>query len=167
MDNRNSYSKEAFLKELAHARRIELATMLMDGASIAELTAAGFSRNIVIAMSSQIKNNVAGMEDFSFEYPRKEETSAVRKERIAAANAANEKKNTDPQASAPDQTAGNESTEVETPGSDVPEQPETDVVENTTDQVEINSEAENTTPENVAPEVTAPETVESDNRPQA
>lgn len=124
MENRNSYTREAFIKELGHARKIELANMVMDGASIEDMNAAGFSRINIQEMYMQVKNNVTGFEDIQFNVPRTPEEEAARDEQVetANANAAAEKKSED-QASVPGQIAG-EATVPEPAAPEVPANPD-------------------------------------------
>jgi hypothetical protein len=123
MENRNSYSREGFIKELGHVRKIELANLIMDNASVDEMNEAGFSKISIQEMATQIKKNVVGYGDLKIEFSMTEEEKEERAAKIAAANTEAEKKSEDDnQVFVPDQTAGNEETipEVDSnaPGTD-------------------------------------------------
>lgn len=69
-NNSNTLSREGYLKTFGHPRKAELATMLLDGASVEELNAAGFGRINILEMASDIRLKVEGQKDFSIDIPR-------------------------------------------------------------------------------------------------
>lgn len=77
MENRNTQSKEGFLKTVTHPRKNELARMIFDGKTPDEMLAAGFGRLNVLEMARQIRHNVEGMEGLDVDIPRGEEVAAT------------------------------------------------------------------------------------------
>lgn len=112
MANRNALSREAYLKTIAHPRKNELATMILDGASVEELNAAGFGRINILEAARDIRLKVEGKEDLSYDIPRGtggDSTSAEDIARTADADA-EQKKSSSPQAS------DSESSQASVPG---------------------------------------------------
>jgi len=60
----NKLSREEFVNQIGHPRKIEMANMIFDGASFEVLQEAGFARVNVLEMTSKIKVYVEGMGDF-------------------------------------------------------------------------------------------------------
>ncbi len=70
MNGNNTQTKEGFIGALGHPRKKELAAILLGENPTVEATAAaGFDRVTTLEMAREIKRNVQGMEDFSFEWP--------------------------------------------------------------------------------------------------
>ena len=79
MNGNNTQSKEGFIGTLGHPRKVELAEMLLaeEVASQQAFVDAGFNRITVLEMARDIRTNVEGMEDMSFDWPRDEEIVAT------------------------------------------------------------------------------------------
>lgn len=69
MNGSNNKTREAFLAEFTHPRKLELATMILDGKNFDELKEAGYGRINVLEMVREINRNVEGQEDFELEVP--------------------------------------------------------------------------------------------------
>lgn len=69
-NNSNTLSREAYLKTFGHPRKKELAIMLLDGASVEDLNAAGFGRINILEAARDIRLKVEGQEGFSIDIPR-------------------------------------------------------------------------------------------------
>lgn len=92
--NNNSESRESYLAKITHPRKKELATMILDGASLEDMNAAGFGRLNILEAARVIRRNVQGQENLQIDIPRGEgmdSTSAADIERTAAADAAEKK----------------------------------------------------------------------------
>lgn len=70
MANRNTLSREAYLKTISHPRKLELATMILDGATVEELNAKDFGRVNILEAARAIRLQVEGQEELSFDIPR-------------------------------------------------------------------------------------------------
>lgn len=92
--NNNSESRESYLAKITHPRKKELATMILDGASLEDMNAAGFGRLNILEAARVIRRNVQGQENLQIDIPRGEgmdSTSAADIERTAAADEAEKK----------------------------------------------------------------------------
>lgn len=69
-NNSNNLSREGYLKTFGHPRKKELAIMLLDGASVEELNAAGFGRINILEAARDIRLKVEGYADFKLDIPR-------------------------------------------------------------------------------------------------
>lgn len=120
--NRNNVSREDYIARITHPRKRQLATMILDGASVAELNDAGFGRLNIMEAARDIKRNVEGQENLSYDIPRGEGMDSTAKsdiERTASADDAEKKASPaatqgeqNSPASAPAQPAGDNGSEV-------------------------------------------------------
>ncbi len=147
MNGQNKETKEGFIKGFRHPRKAELATALLSGeATVESLAAAGFGRVNVLEMARTIRHNVAGMEEFNFEWPRDIEVTVAKVAPVAETVA--------PEAEVPTATpeATPEVVPETTPEAEVPVAPVAEVTPETV-KPEATPEAEVPTAE-ITPEAT-------------
>lgn len=92
--NNNTESRESYLAKISHPRKKQLATMILDGATLAEMNDAGFGRLNILEAANVIRRNVQGQENLQIDIPRGEgmdSTSTADIERTAAADTAEKK----------------------------------------------------------------------------
>lgn len=90
MKGNNSSTREAFIKELGHPRKIELANMIFDGASVEEMKNAGYGRINILEMAREISRDVEGQENLSIDIPRDDaEPESEKKESASDATSDN------------------------------------------------------------------------------
>lgn len=86
-------SREAFIKSLSHSRKIELANMILDDASVEDMKNAGFGRINILEMARKISADVEGKEDFSLDIPNDEAETVGEKKESASDTATSDNAN--------------------------------------------------------------------------
>ena len=70
MLGQNNQTVPGFIAAISHPRKKQLAEMLIDGATVEALAEVGFSRINALEMARSIRQNVEGMKEFTFDWPR-------------------------------------------------------------------------------------------------
>jgi len=100
ISNTNSVSREQYLKGITHPRKRQLATMILDRASVEEMNAEGFARLNIMEASRDIRSKVEGERDLKVGIPRGTGMDSTSAEDIARTSAADDaEKKTSPEAS--------------------------------------------------------------------